>query len=242
MSYGNFYGIGVGPGDPELITVKGMKILSRCKRVFVPKARIKSESIAQKVASAYIREDAEIREVLFPMVEDKEVLRKHWADSAAKILKALSSGEDACFLTLGDALLYSTYIYLVRALRDKAPQLNISTVPGITAFSAAAALTNFSIGESRNPVTIIPMSDDLDQLDQSLNGNGTIVLMKVGKRLPDIIPILERKNLLSSSVFVARAGLEGEKIVTDLNTIQDVDAKTGYLSIILVDTERKDRA
>jgi precorrin-2/cobalt-factor-2 C20-methyltransferase len=238
MNYGNFYGIGVGPGDPELITVKGMKILSRCKKIFVPKARIKSESIALKIAASYIRKDAEICEVVFPMVEDKDVLRRHWDDSADNILQALSSGEDACFLTLGDTLLYSTYIYLARALRHKAPELNIVTVPGITAFSAAAALTHFSIGETRNPVTIIPTSDNLEQLDQSLNGKGTIVLMKVGKRLPDILTMLARKNLLKSSVFVARAGLEGEQIVTDLSTISDVDEKTGYLSIILVDTER----
>ena len=164
--------------------------------------------------------------------------RNAWEDSAAEILDVLSSGEDACFLTLGDTLLYSTYIYLFRALKDIAPDLKIVTVPGITAFSAAAALTNFRIGESRNPVTIIPTSDNLEQLDQSLNGNGTIVLMKVGKRLPDILPMLERKNLLKSSVFVSRAGLEGEKIITDLSTIQGVDEKTGYLSIILVDTKR----
>ncbi len=238
MNSGNFYGIGVGPGDPELMTVKGMNILARCKKVFVPKSRTKRESVARKIAETYIREDAEIREVLFPMVEDKEVLRRHWEDSAAEILDVLSSGEDACFLTLGDTLLYSTYIYLFRALKDIAPDLKIVTVPGITAFSAAAALTNFRIGESRNPVTIIPTSDNLEQLDQSLNGNGTIVLMKVGKRLPDILPMLERKNLLKSSVFVSRAGLEGEKIITDLSTIQGVDEKTGYLSIILVDTKR----
>jgi precorrin-2/cobalt-factor-2 C20-methyltransferase len=239
MSYGTFYGIGVGPGDPELITVKGMNILSRCKRVFVPKARIKSESIAHKIAESYIRADAEISEVLFPMVEDREVLRKQWEESADEILETLAAGEDACFLTLGDALLYSTYIYLVRALRGKEPELRIVTVPGITAFSAAAALTNFNIGESRNPVTIIPTSDDMEQLDKALDGTGTIILMKVGKRLPGIIQILSRKKLLNSSVFVARAGLEGEKIVTDLTTMQDADEKTGYLSIILVDTERK---
>lgn len=238
MNYGTFYGIGVGPGDPELITVKGMNILSRCKLVFVPKSRKKGESVARKIAIEYIRDDAEIREVLFPMVEDKDVLRKHWDDSATEILSALSSGEDACFLTLGDTLLYSTYIYLARALRAKAPALNIITVPGITAFSAAAALTDFCIGESRNPVTIIPTSDDLEQLDRSLDGKGTIILMKVGKRLPAILPMLERKNLLKSSVFVSRAGLEGEKIITDLSTIQNVDEKTGYLSIILVDTQR----
>ena len=87
-------------------------------------------------------------------------------------------------------------------------------------------------------VDIQDFSQILDIMDTQVE----LILMKVGKRLPDIIPILERKNLLSSSVFVARAGLEGEKIVTDLNTIQDVGAKTGYLSIILVDTERKNKA
>lgn len=242
MSLGTFYGIGVGPGDPELMTVKGMRILAGCKRVFTPKARIKAESIAQLIAGEYIRIDAEVREFVFPMVEDREVLASHWKECATEIHAVLKTGEDACFLTLGDTLLYSTYIYLIRELKKIEPALKIVTVPGVNAFSATAAATNFPLGESRSTITIAPSSDDMERLERALDGDGTIVIMKVGKRLQEILALLRSKELLDSSVFVARAGLEGERIVTNMRELEGADPKTGYLSIILVDAERKWKA
>ena len=240
-AYGNLYGIGVGPGEPGLITVKGAELLSTCRHVFVPKARVKAESVALRIAGEYLNRDAHIYEVLFPMIEDKDELKRHWETSAKLISEVLVRGEDACFITLGDTLLYSTYIYLVRALREIIPDVKIVTVPGINSFSAAAALTDFPLGESRKPLTIIPAANDLNSVRSALDNNGTIVLMKVGKRLREIIALLEEKDLLQSSVFVARAGMEGQHIETDMTKLKGADEKTGYLSVILVDAERKKR-
>ena len=111
------------------------------------------------------------------------VLRQHWRRAARGGPRVLRRGEDCCFLTLGDALLYSTYIYLLRELQAIDPAVPVVTVPGITAFSAAAALANRPVGEGKQLVTIVPALDDLDQFAAALDCGGTVVLMKIGQRL-----------------------------------------------------------
>lgn len=234
MTIGTFYGIGVGPGDPELLTLKAASVLSRCRHVFVPKAKMSADSVALEIARRHLGKDASVHELLFPMLTDREELSRHWADAAAQIAPVLSAGEDACFLTLGDTLLYSTYIYLLRELKRQLPDVNVVTIPGITSFSAAAALTQFPIGEGKTPVTIVPTADDLEPVRRAIQTGGTLVLMKIGDRLQQILGLLEETGVIDRAVFVARAGQEGQQIETDLRKLKQADAKAGYLSIILV--------
>ena len=239
MTLGTFYGIGVGPGDPELLTLKGKRILANAEVVFVPKAKSKSESIALAIAQQHISFSASVREILFPMVTDVDALREHWRAAAKTVLDVLCAGKDAVFLTLGDAMLYSTHVYLVRALKEHCPELKVVTVPGVAAFSAAAALTGFPVGEKKHPVVIIPTSDDLSNVSRALDFGGTVVLMKVGKRLDAILDLLGSRGLLDRSVFVARAGLEGERIETDLEHLKKDDPQLGYLSTMIVDARKE---
>ncbi|MBI4634630.1 MAG: precorrin-2 C(20)-methyltransferase [Deltaproteobacteria bacterium] len=239
MTLGTLYGIGIGPGDPELITLKGARLIGNCRHVFVPKARTAAESIAMAIARRCLRHDAAIHELLFPMTVDRGELSERWKESAGEVAAVLKSGEDVCFLTLGDPLLYSTYIYLLRALREMCPDLKTMTVPGITAFSAAASLTEFPIGEAKEPVTIIPSSDDLQTVRRALAGGGTVIIMKIGKRLQEIIGLLREMGLIGQGVFVSRAGLSGQRIETNLKNMEMQDSETGYLSIILVHAGRR---
>ena len=239
MSIGTFYGIGVGPGDPELLTLKAAAVLARCCHVFVPKSKMTADSVALEIAQRHVGKDAAVHELLFPMLTDREKLSRHWADAAAQIAPVLRGGEDACFLTLGDPLLYSTYIYLLREVKRQLPQANVVTVPGITAFSAVAALTQFPIGEGKQSVTIVPTADDLEPVRRAIETGGTVVLMKIGDRLQDILSLLEETGLIGRAVFVARAGQEAQQIETDLRKLKQADAKAGYLSVILVHADER---
>ena len=239
MPLGNFYGIGIGPGDPELMTVKGARLLGECRHVFVPKARTAADSIAMQIAGRYLRADARICELVFPMTADKRELAARWEASAAAAAAVLQTGQDACFLTLGDPLLYSTYIYLLRALRTLLPELQVLTVPGVTAFSAVAALTEFVVGEGKEPVTIVPSTDDFAGLKRAIAAGGTIVIMKIGERLKELLKLLAEEKLLDAAVLVSRAGMEGQRIETNLRRLSGDSPETGYLSIILVDAERR---
>ncbi len=234
MRLGTLYGIGIGPGDPELITLRGARLLAACPRLFVPKARTAAESVALAIARPLVGPDARIEELHFPMTADREELAEKWDAAAERVAAALEAGEDACFITLGDPLLYSTYIYLLRALRKRLPDLVAVTVPGIPAFGAVAALAEFPVGEGRDPVTIVPAADDLAAVRKALAAGGTVVLMKIGRRLPEILDLLEVEGLLERSVFVSRATMEGQRIETDLRRLKAEEPEAGYLSIILV--------
>src|SRR5208337_4276864 len=228
MKIGVLFGIGVGPGDPELMTVKGARVLERCRHVFVPKARRENESIALSIAGRYLKADSRIYELVFPMSADSGELSRHWEEAARSVAEVVGMGEDACFLTLGDPLLYSTYIYLVRSLRKQLPGLEVVTVPGITAFSAAASLAEFPIGEARQRVVIIPASDDLDLIGKALAGGGTVILMKLGRRLNKVVDVIEQAGFLSGTVYVARAGLDGQEVEVDMRKLRQQKQEADY--------------
>ncbi|MDX9787520.1 MAG: precorrin-2 C(20)-methyltransferase [Desulfobacterales bacterium] len=233
MTTGTLYGIGIGPGDPDLITVKGAALLSRCRHVVVPKASQSADSVALRIIQKHLHPAAIIHERVFPMVTHQETLQARWGESAACVASLLAQGEDVCFPTLGDTFLYSTYIYLVRSLRTIAPEARIVTIPGVAAFSAAAAATEFAVGEGKQPVTIIPAADDLTDLKHALNRSGTVVIMKVGRRLDAVLDLLEAHNALETGVFAAHVGMPEEHVETDLRKLRGRNAQTGYLSIIL---------
>ncbi|VAX21675.1 Cobalt-precorrin-2 C(20)-methyltransferase [hydrothermal vent metagenome] len=242
MSLGVLYGIGVGPGDPELISVKGANLISNTKRLFVPIARVKAKSVALDIVKSYVADDTDVCELVFPMVTDKAELKKRWNESAIKIARVLKAGEDACFITLGDPLLYSTYIYLLRALKQILPTAKIVTIPGITAFSSVAALTGFPIGEGKEAVTIVPTSDDLKAVRDAIKTGGTVVLMKVGKRLQNILEVLNELHVIDDAIFVANAGMPNQQIETDLKKLYAEKKEMGYLSTILIKTGRKGKS
>lgn len=231
---GTFYGIGTGPGDPGWLTVHGAQRLGTCRHVFAPKARIKSESLAQTIARPHIAPDATIHELLFPMTKDENELAVHWRAAAEEVAAVLERGEDACFLTIGDPMLYSTYVYLLRALRERLPELKAETIPGVTSFCAAAALTGFALGEGKAPVTIVPTADDLTAVRDAVRRGGTVVLMKIGSRLPHVLEVLRQEGCLEQAVLVSRAGQPEQRIVTNLRELPPEAPDVGYLSVILV--------
>jgi len=234
MTAGTLYGIGVGPGDPEWMTVKGARILSTCRHVCVPRSGLAADSVALEIARTYLRPDAVVHEQSYPMTDNPSVLRHHWRQAAREVHEILSRGEDCCFLTLGDALLYSTYIYLLRELEAIDPAAQVVTVPGITAFSAAAALANRPLGESKQLVTVVPASDDFDQFAAALDRGGTVVLMKVGRRLERVIDELEARGLLDQTIFASHAGMPQQYVETDVRRLRGLSDKVGYLSILII--------
>jgi precorrin-2/cobalt-factor-2 C20-methyltransferase len=237
MTTGTLYGIGVGPGDPEWVTVKAARLLAQCRCVYAPRPAAEAESVALGIARRWLKADAVVHELEFPMTARADVLRESWQAAARQVAETLAGGEDCCFLTLGDPLLYSTYIYLLRELRALDPAAKIVTVPGVTAMSAAAALTNFPIGQGKSPVTIVPAADDLETFRAALDRGGTVVLMKIGRRLERVLDELDRRGLTGRAVLVSHAGMASQQIETDLRRLRAAPEETGYLSVLLVQTE-----
>jgi precorrin-2/cobalt-factor-2 C20-methyltransferase len=234
VTAGTFYGIGVGPGESELITVRGARILDRCPHVFVPTPDEDRDSRALEIADEFIHDGAAIHDLIFPMTRDESELQRSWARCAGQVKEVLEKPECACYLTLGDPLLYSTYIYLLRELRRQLPEVSVETVPGVTSVNAAAAQAELPLGEGAEAVRILPASGNLDAVRRGLRSGDTLVLMKVGRRLHGVLDAIEEAGKLDRAVFVARAGLSGERIETNPAVLREESPEAGYLSLILV--------
>ena len=234
MNAGIFYGIGVGPGESGLMTVKGARILDRCPHVFAPTPDEDRPSRALEIADEFIHDGAAVHDLIFPMTRDESELQRSWAQCARKVKSVLQKGDSACYLTLGDPMLYSTYIYLLRQLRGQLPGVTVETVPGVMSINAAAARTEFPLGEGGGAVQILPASGNMQEVRRGLRSGNTLVLMKVGRQLHEVLDAIENAGRLDDAVFVGRAGLDGERIETDPAVLRDESAEAGYLSLILV--------
>jgi precorrin-2/cobalt-factor-2 C20-methyltransferase len=228
---GNFYGIGVGPGDNELLTLKAVRIIKSVDCVFVPKADTKESSTALGIVKDVVA-DKRIIEQVYPMVRDKARLEAAWSKAANEIKCEVESGNNVAYLTIGDPLTFSTYCYLLQHLSKLIPSQNIHTIPGITSYNAAACLANFPLIEQDEKLAIIPISKEVSELRPILNTFDTVVLMKVAKKLDEVIELLEEMNLIENSLFASHVGFNNELITHDLNSLKG--RGKGYLSVIIV--------
>lgn len=233
---GILWGIGIGPGDPELVTLKGAKVLGTVRHVLAPVARIKSESLALSIARPHLRPDAKVHEREFPMTRSREEKSIRWKEAALGALEILQTGDDLAFPTLGDPSLYSTWIYFSRAVRDLDPQVEIRTIPGVTSFCAAAAACGQPLAEEGQILTIVPASaDDPVAVERALEA-GPAVLMKIGDRTASVGAILSKAGRLENAVLASRVGLDGESFLRGRD-IAAMEAGGAYLSLILAGRE-----
>ena len=226
---GTFYGIGVGPGDPELLTVKAIKAIEAADVLIAPKTEKKDGSVALKIARPYLKEGVEIVYQVFPMVKDFAKNPEAWEENKTEILALLDAGKNVAFLTLGDPMFYSTYIYVFRLMEQE--DVEIVTIPGVPAFAAIGSRLNRPIVEGDDILAIIPATADRAQLEKIMAVVGSAVVMKVYRNYPEIVDLLAKNNMAEDAVLVSRAGLDDEKIVRDIGAHRD--APLNYLSTIL---------
>ena len=229
MLTGKFYGIGVGPGDPDLITIKAVKVLQQIDAIIAPQSSRGASSTALGIARPHVGETTEILELVFPMVEDAAEMTLAWEANKGAILSLLQQGKQVAFLTLGDPMLYSTYIYIVRLLAKE--QIAVETIPGITSFCASASRANFPLGEGNDIVTIIPATCDPVRLQRALEVSDNVILMKVSRNTPELIQQLQLNGLSKHAVMVSKCGHPDESIHYDINNLAEL--KPTYLSTLL---------
>ncbi|MBQ7514755.1 MAG: precorrin-2 C(20)-methyltransferase [Schwartzia sp.] len=226
---GTFYGIGVGPGDPELLTMKAVKALQKVDIIIAPRTEKKDGSVALDIARPYLKETVRIVYQVFPMVKEFEKDTVAWEENKKEILGFLNEGKNVAFLTLGDAMFYSTYIYVFRRLRQE--NVTIETIPGIPAFIAMGSHLGWPLVEGNDVLSVIPATAGVEKVRQVMEVSDNVVLMKVYKNFPEIAGLLEEKGMLDASVMVSRCGLPDEERIDDIaaRKAQPVN----YLSTIL---------
>ncbi len=220
---GIFYGIGVGPGDPSLITYKAVATIKECQIIAVPKSG-SSENMALGIAKDYI-DNQQIIEIDMPMTRDEAVLDKCHEQAATQIASLLEEGINVAFLTIGDPSIYASVMYVHKRLTNKG--YNTAIIPGITSFCAAAAGLNTSLCEKEQLLHIIPAS--YDDLDYALGLKGNKVLMKSGKNLS---AVKEKLSKYGNNVsMVTCASMENQQIY---HSLDELDENASYFSIIVV--------
>lgn len=229
---GKLYGVGIGPGEPKLLTIKAKEILDKVDTIFVPKANDNEVSCARSIIQACVAGKKKYVELVFPMTKNKKILKAYWQKAASRIALEIGKNKDAAFVTIGDPFIYSTYIYLLKTLRRDFPDIEAQTIPGISSFNAAAACAQFPLVEGSEKLAVLPVKRNLEGLKEALGGFDTVVLMKVGSKLKNVIRLLKEMRLLKNSLLVSRAGHPEEKIIRGLDSLKD--KKLGYLSVIIV--------
>lgn len=216
---GILYGVGVGPGSEDLLTLKAVKVLKECDVVIAPKALKDGESIALNTAKNFIGENTEIYKTHFPM--GKKDREEKIYDIYKLIEKLTGEGKKVAFLTIGDPFLYSTYIYILDYI--KKTDIKFETVPGINSFSAAASVAGETLVIGNEPLLILPASKINNIKDEKF-----IVLMKFYKKEEEVLEILEEKGF--KYVCIRRACREGESI---LYTREEILNSRDYMSLII---------
>ncbi len=228
---GKFSGIGVGPGDPGLLTLRAVELLKTADVVCIPRSSADNESVALKVAAAYIGA-AEIIEVPTPMTRDRALLEAEWRRGAETIATRLAAGRNVAFITIGDAMLFSTYTYLLKHVRAILPGVEVESVPGVTSFAAAAAHLNLALAEGTEKLAVIPAVDAPEALRPLLAAFDSAVLMKVAGKYEEIVAVLADLGLKDKAVYVSKIGYPDEFVTRDLDSL--IGKKRDYLSLILI--------
>ena len=227
---GTFYGIGVGPGDPELLTMKAVNTIRKVDVLIAPKTEKKDGSVAYNIAKPYLRDDVEIVYQVFPMVKGfAENSTDAWESNKQEILKLLRAGKNVAFLTLGDPMFYSTYIYIYRLLSNE--DVKIVTIPGVPAFCAIGSQMGMPIVEGNDILSIVPATADINKIRKAVDASDNVVMMKVYKNFPEIAELLDEEGMSENAVMVSRCGLSDEKQINDI--MKHKDEPVNYLSTIL---------
>jgi precorrin-2/cobalt-factor-2 C20-methyltransferase len=222
---GKLYGIGVGPGDPELLTIKGLRIIKECDVIALP-SKDKMTCTSYNIVKGVYEEIDKKETILldYPMSKDKELLERCRIENENKITNLLIKGKNIAFLTLGDPTIYSTYIYLHKSMKEKGFDAEI--ISGVPSFCSIAASLSISLSEAEEEIHIIPATYGVSK---TFDMSGTKILMKSGTKLKEIKQLVKEKNC-----YVAMAencSMPNEKIVVGVDELED---SSGYYTTVII--------
>ena len=232
-------GIGVGPGDPDLLTVKAVNAIHNADIIMCPASKEDRPSIALSVVSSLIdkSKNQEIVKLIFPMTKEKDILEETWKKNAKIMAETVLSGKNVVYLTVGDPYLYSTWIYMHKDLKENYPDMEISVIPGIVSMFTFASKVGVSIAEGAEKVAIIPSCYDLSSVKEIAKHSETMVFLKDGRYFDQVIQVLKESGFPNDSIFAI-----GQDLGTDheiirkltLGEVNDDTLTTKYFSILVV--------
>ena len=233
-------GVGVGPGDPELVTVKGVRVLETADLVVVPVMDPLEQGRAEATVRAHIDHDR-LRRLVFAL-DDRggptaERLSAWEAAADAVAQQLLERGGTVAFATIGDPNVYSTFTYLADAVRERVPDVEVETVPGITAMQDLAARSGTVLCEGTESLALLPLTAGVEVFEEALTHFDSVVAYKGGRHMPAVLDVLRRSDRLDGAVYGAALGLPDQQV----GAAADAPAPAPYLSTVIVPARRTTR-
>jgi precorrin-2/cobalt-factor-2 C20-methyltransferase len=215
------WGVGVGPGAPDLVTLRAIATLRRADVLALPRSSDFGESVAWSIVKDHLHRRIEQERLLltFPMSNDPARVRPYWERAFSEIGARIADGKSIAFVTEGDPTLYSTFVYLQREAPKRWPGVRVEVVPGVTSVTAVPAVAGIALADGRERIAIVPAAYGVDDADELLLKFDTVVFMKIGPEMPAVVEAIERHGLLDRAVYVAKATMLGERIVRDVRQV-----------------------
>jgi precorrin-2/cobalt-factor-2 C20-methyltransferase len=237
QNIGVFYGVGVGPGDPELITRKAERILHSVDWIFLPSGARSGSSFVRKIVQPLGLPEAKFRPVSLCMARDRAADGNTYLRAAQEIVEELRLGRSAAWITEGDPLFYSTFLHLYHELTCF-PEVHIEIVPGVTSIGAAAARAGLPIARLDERVAVLPAVYGLERLPALLEDFATVFLLKVPSVFEKLLALLASQRGSIQAVYLEQIGTPMERVVTDLESLRGQDLP--YFSLVML--RKGDRA
>jgi precorrin-2/cobalt-factor-2 C20-methyltransferase len=227
---GKLFGVGVGPGDPELLTLKAVRVIQAVGVIAVPCVKREGDSYALQIVHALLRPEQTVVRLHFPMVRDLAVRARHRQRAAETVVAHLAQGLDVAFLTEGDPLLYSTFVYLLERMPEGTP---VEIVPGISSFNAAAAQARLPLVQADQPLALLPATvENLARLPDVLALFDTVVLFKLHRTFERVLEALDALDATERAVLVERASHLLGRVVRDVRSLQK--GQLHYMSLLIL--------
>ncbi|MGC4377065.1 precorrin-2 C(20)-methyltransferase [Fictibacillus sp. Mic-4] len=231
-AYGTLYGLGVGPGDPELITVKAFRVIKDSPVIAYPKKRKGSKSYAHRIVDVYIKPgEKEMLGLVFPMTKDETTLEREWTKTVQLVWDKLQEGKDVAFVTEGDPLLYSTFIHMMKLMKKRHPEVNIKTVPGISSINGAASRLSLPLADGDEKVAIVPARDDYETMKNLIEENDCVIFLKVAKVIDLMLRVLKDLDLIDKAQVVTKVTSE-EEVIWNVEELEGTELE--YLTLMVV--------
>ena len=232
MQVGTLYGISVGPGDRELITLKGLRILKQVPVVAFPAGVHGKPGIAQQIVDEWLEGHQVQLALSFPYVQDTVILTQAWERAAEQVWQYLYLGQDVAFVCEGDVSFYSTFTYLAEMLQQLHPECVVQTVPGVCSPMAAASALKRPLTVRDQRLVVLPALYNVGELETILDWADVVVLMKVSSVYEQVWQVLHRRQLLEHAAVIERATLPDQVIYEDLRDRPAL--KLPYFSLLIV--------
>jgi precorrin-2/cobalt-factor-2 C20-methyltransferase len=230
---GSFYGVGVGPGDPELLTIKAQKTLQKVAVISFTQLDDGKESYALSVVRGVLEAaKPEFLAITIPSDDETPVSPQTWTDAAAEIAGHLSQGKDVAFITEGDPMLYSEFFQVLGSVQSVVPDLEFEVIPGVSSVMAAAASSGMPLVTHGQRLTILPKVYGIDDLREAITNSDTTVLMEVDRDLLQALANLEKLGLTGKATYVRQASTSRENVVEDISKLEAEDLD--YFSLLII--------